>query len=284
VCVFLPPQATKEKYNKARGAYKKGDVEATKKAHAQGSQAGVTGEQHKTEGKYIKSIVYGGLDGIITTFAVVASVFGADLNIGLVIVMGFANLLADGMSMGMGDFLSSRAEFQFMAMERKREMWEVENALEDEKQEMVDLYIEKGIEKKDAQTIVDIISRDPKVFVDIMMVEELGINPEDEDDSPAKNGLVTFLSFLCFGVIPLIAYIIVIAAAGTGKNDYVFWIAAGLTIVTMFFLGALTSRFTSQSWWWAGLVMMVNGAATAIVAFLIGLSLSLLEITEGCKA
>lgn len=73
--------------------------------------------------EFIKSIVFGGLDGIITTFAVIATVAGANLELDLVILMGFANLIGDGISMGFGDYLSSKAEMEFARHELKREEW-----------------------------------------------------------------------------------------------------------------------------------------------------------------
>lgn len=119
-----------------------------------------------------------------------AGIAGARLNIGLVLIMGFANLFADGISMGMGDFLSSRAEAQFEKAERKREEWECDNYLEGEKREMIELYQKKGLDDEDAKALVDIISKNKKIFVDFMMVEELGIIPSNEGESPAKNGNV----------------------------------------------------------------------------------------------
>ena len=102
--------------------------------------------------------------------------------------MGIANLFADGISMGMGDFLSSRAEMQFEKAERRREEWECENYLEGEKMEMIELYQTKGLSLEDSTTIVNIISKDKRIFVDFMMVDELGIMPVDASDSPWKNG------------------------------------------------------------------------------------------------
>ena len=90
--------------DEARDAWKKGDVEAARRAH----NASAADEKHRTgSGKYIKSIVYGGLDGTITTFAAIAGVAGASLSSGIVLIMGLANLLADGLSMSIGDYLSS---------------------------------------------------------------------------------------------------------------------------------------------------------------------------------
>lgn len=123
-----------------------------------------------------------------SSFSFKLGIAGARLQMGLVLIMGIANLFADGISMGMGDFLSSRAEMQFEKAERKREEWECDNYLEGEKLEMVEVYQTKGLSLEDSTTIVNIISKNKKVFVDFMMVDELGIMPADASESPVKNG------------------------------------------------------------------------------------------------
>jgi VIT1/CCC1 family predicted Fe2+/Mn2+ transporter len=232
-------------------------------------------ETHKNAGKYIKSIVYGGLDGILTTFAVVSSVAGAHLANSVVVIVGIANLFADGIAMGIGDFLSSSAETYFAQMERKREAWECENYLDGEKQEMVDLYVKKGIEQQDAEKLVDIMSKHKDAFVDIMLIEELGIMPPDPDDAPWKDGIITFFSFCIFGFIPLLAYVATINQKNESSAGLAFIIACVLTGITLFFLGALTSRVTAESWWKSGLKSLVMGAFGSSVAYLIGYLLSL---------
>ena len=140
---------------KAREAYKKQSVEEMRRAH----QA-EAGEEHTQEqGQYIKSIIYGGLDGIITTFAVVAGVAGAELSAGIVLILGFANLFGDGLSMAIGDFLSTKSEREYEAAERRREAWEVEHYPEGEKKELVELYTAKGIPEEDAKQVTEIFSK-----------------------------------------------------------------------------------------------------------------------------
>lgn len=264
----------------AQKGYRSLDRETSIKVHNTSKAA----ENHGgNAGKYIKSIVYGGLDGIITTFAVVASIAGARLDTGIVIIMGFASLIADGISMGMGDFLSSRAENDYTNEERKREAWECDNYIEGEKKEMVDLYMNKGMSFEDATIVIETMSKYRDIFVDCMMVEELGLMPVDPDDSPLKNGLVTFTSFLVFGCVPMIAYVGAVAV-GQGQTvasfDVTFIVACVMTLATMFLLGALTARFSSQKWYVAGVWILLNGGAAAIAAYLIGWVLALL-VGEG---
>jgi VIT1/CCC1 family predicted Fe2+/Mn2+ transporter len=181
-------------------------------------------------------------------------------------------MLGDGISMGVGDYLSSSAEYEFAKRERARELWECENDIEAERREMVELYSMKaGISPEDAKTVVGIISRDHHTFVDIMMVEELGLMPPEETDASWKNGLVTFGAFCLFGTVPLLPYIghvSVFGPDGTALAEHpAFGIAIALTAVCMFLLGASTSRFTAQHWLRAGLFTMVNGGLAAAASF-----------------
>ncbi len=253
--------------DKAKDAYKKKNVEETIEAH-KGNKAP---EEHNLEqGQYIKSLIYGGLDGIITTFAVVAGVAGASLSAGIVLILGFANLIADGLSMAIGDYLSTKAENEYKEIERERETWEVENYPEGEIQEMVEIYMHKGMTEEDAKSVMAIISKYKDAWVDIMMVEELGIIEDDE--SPLKNALVTFFSFAIFGFIPLVAY--VFASFIPIFHTQTFVIASILTGLTLFALGALKVRVTGKNWFTSGFEMLIVGGIAATAAYLIGAVLS----------
>lgn len=254
----------------AQKGYSSLDVDSSKRVHQT-----LAVEKHAgNAGKYIKSIVYGGLDGIITTFAVVASIAGAGLDVGVVIIMGFASLFADGISMGMGDFLSSKAENDYTNEERKREAWECEHYIEGEIKEMVDLYVSKGMIEDDAQQMVGIMARYRDIFIDTMMVEELGLMPVDPADSPLKNGFVTLCAFLIFGCVPLASYVVAIAINPdhgiSSSLNTTFIVASCMTLATMFLLGTLTSKFSPSKWYVSGAWIMINGGAAAGVAYLIG--------------
>ncbi|MBZ2174751.1 VIT1/CCC1 transporter family protein [Schnuerera sp. xch1] len=251
--------------DKAREAYRNKDIDATIKAHNKGYEP-----HNEGQGKYIKSLVYGGLDGIITTFAVVAGVAGAALNTGIVLIMGFANLIADGLSMAIGDYLSTKAEVEYQQVERERETWEVEHYPEGEMQEMVEIYMAKGMSEEDAKQMMDILSKNKKAWIDVMMVEELGI--VEEEESPIRNALVTFFSFLVFGFIPLIAYVLSSFIPDIGDSTFV--LAIVLTGVTLFILGALKVKVTERNWFTSGLEMLVVGGIAAVAAYLIGKVLS----------
>ena len=255
--------------DKAKEAYLKRDIEASRRAHNEGPVG--EGEPHKSEqGRYIKSLVYGGLDGIITTFAVVAGVAGASLSSGIVLILGFANVIADGLSMAIGDFLSTRAENEYNAAERVREEWEVDNLPEGERREMLELYEEKGIPAEEAKTIVDILQKHKKAWVDIMMVEELGI--VEETESPLRHAVATFFSFLAFGCVPLLVYIV--SRFVPSVRPAAFAAAIALTAATLFALGALKVRFTDKNWFLSGIEMLAVGGIAAAAAYGVGELLS----------
>lgn len=272
----------------ARDAHTAGDAQKSKAVHDAKHAVTVAGakEVHGgTSAEYIKSIVFGAIDGIITEFALVASVAGANLPIEVVLVTGVAKLLGDGLSMAMGDAMSEAAEHSFIRGEHARETWEYENYPEGEIDEMVEIYKDQhGFTEEDARTILTAMTRKPgykEYFVRHMMVQELGQLPPDEDASPIKNGVITFVSFMIFGFVPLLAYIIFYGAKyEDGKGQ--LGICAAVTLLALFALGALQAWIIKQSIVKQGLLMMVNGGVAAASAYLIGWGLRVaLDVKEG---
>lgn len=233
-------------------------------------QINVGMENHSQLGSsYVKSIVFGGLDGIITTFSIVAAVAGASLSAEIVLMMGFANLISDGISMGLGDYLSESAEIEYIRSERKREVFELENSPDLEMSEMMEIYTKKGIGEEDARIILKTMMPYKDFFIDHMMLLELGLQTPDEDENPAKNGLVTFGSFLVFGSVPMWVYVVIWATDYKDQNGP-FGIACAFTALTMFLLGATQARLTRQNVLKTGTTMMMNGCVAAAAAYLVG--------------
>src|SRR3989344_265179 len=183
----------------AQEAFEKGDVEASKKIHEHK-------EEGPQEGQYLGEFVYGAVDGTVTTFAVVAGATGASLDFVIVIILGFANLLADGFSMACGNFLSEKTQVQYIAKERKREEWEIKNTPQGEIEEVRQIYKRKGFKGKDLERAVQIITSNKKVWVDTMMTDELGLI--DSNKSPWKTAAYTYIGFIIIGTIPLLAYVV----------------------------------------------------------------------------
>ncbi len=228
-------------------------------------------------GDVIKSIVFGGLDGIITTFAIVAAVAGASLDIRVIILLGFSNLLADAVSMGLGDYLSSSAELDYQRQERKKEMWEFTNDPEGEKGEMIELYVDKlGFSEEDARKVIDIYTSKPEyadAFVDHMCTVELEFMPPGDDENPAWDGFVTFCSFIIFGSVPMWLYVIFFLAGyeDPDSDGVRFAVACVVTALTLFALGYVKATITKMgNAFKSGSLMMLNGSLAAASAYLVG--------------
>jgi len=170
--------------------------------------------------------------------------------------------------MGMGDALSTTAANAAVMKERAREKWELENYKEGEIAEMVEIYEEGGMSRQDAEIVVRTMAKYEDFFVDRMMTDELGLEVPDEDDNPWFDGLITFCSFVFFGIFPLLAYACTVGADLEQRT--LFGISCGLTAFMLFVLGTIKSLFTIQPWWASGFEIMIFGSFTAFVSFIIG--------------
>jgi VIT1/CCC1 family predicted Fe2+/Mn2+ transporter len=264
-----------------KNAFGRGDAEQSRLLHQLKMEMGShthAQENHMTGGEHIKSAVYGGLDGIITTFATVTSVAGSGLPHSVILIIGLAHLVADGLSMGLGDMLSSQAEADLSNHERSRELWEFENYPEGEIEEMVELYEKKGISTDDALLVVHTLAKYKDAFIDIMMIEELNLMPVDDDDSPLTGGIITFVSFMLFGVIPLLSYLVNLIPGVGMSPETTLYMSCFLTVVTLFLLGAVKGKFVGQKMWRAGGSMAINGTIAAACGWVIGYLLQLTGI------
>src|SRR3989339_22682 len=205
---------------KAQEAYDKKDIELAKEAHKKEVIEKHFREEEHSEGRgqYLGEFVYGAIDGTVTTFAVVSGATGASLSPIVVIILGFANLLADGFSMACGNFLSERSQRDFIEKERKREEWEIKNVPEGEIEEIREIFRKKGFKGKNLEMAVKTITSNKKVWVDTMMADELGLL--ESTKSPWKTAGMTYFGFLIIGIIPLISYVLSYFAPVFRENTF----------------------------------------------------------------
>jgi VIT1/CCC1 family predicted Fe2+/Mn2+ transporter len=217
---------------------------------------------------YLKEIVYGGNDGIITTFAVVAGFAGASANIAgqlpvlTVLLFGFANLFADGVSMSLGNFLSSKSEKDVYSTEKNKESFEIIHNTEMEKQESIEILINRGFSRKQAEDLIAIYMTNDAYWVDFMMSQELEL-PNPEGDNPYLMALATFFSFLIFGFIPLIPYVFF-----TGPT--LFLMSSCATAAALGLLGSLRWKVGKQGFLRSVGETLFLGGTAAIVAYFVG--------------
>lgn len=215
--------------------------------------------------EYLAEFVYGGIDGSVTTFAVVAGAVGAGLDSSVIIILGFANLFADGFAMSIGAYLSSKTDVDNYEKHKAIEYWEVENLPEKEREEIREIFREKGFTGKLLEEVVETITADKDRWVDVMMKEELGLI--EETKSPFKIGLITFISFLILGFIPLLVYVLDMMI--DIKGDLLIW-STSFTFLSFALIGYLKGVVNSKNRFVSVATTVLMGAAAALVAYYVG--------------
>jgi vacuolar iron transporter family protein len=251
------------------------DVQAAAEAHEQdrleqaGQHDGATGKS-----EYLGNLVYGGLDGVITTFAVVSGVVGANLAPGIILILGLANLLGDGVSMAAGAYLSAKSEQEVYTRERRHLTEQVVQAPEAQKAALRDCYEKQGYGPKEAQRLTEIVSQEPGRWVNTLLSEQRLLLPQKR--KPVLEGLATLIAFVVAGAIPLLTYLADLIFHFSLGTTTAFWISVGLSAVALFGLGAAKVFVTKRNPLRSGIEMLLVGGLAALVAFGVGVLLKAL--------
>lgn len=209
---------------------------------------------------YLRDWVYGGIDGAVTTFAIVAGVVGANLEPRVVLILGAANLLADGFSMAAANYSGTRAEIEEYAHVRAMEERHVRQAPEGEREEVRQLLAQRGFDGELLERATDVITSDRERWIAMMMAEEHGLPPVPR--SPRKAAQATFLAFVACGAVPLVPFVLGLPATIAAST--------AMTGLTFFAIGSLRSRWSPTPWWRAGLETAAIGLSAAGLAYGIG--------------
>lgn len=219
-------------------------------------------------GKYLGDAVYGALDGIVTTFAVVAGVAGASLSSTLILVLGLANLLADGTSMAAGNYLGRKSESDYRTRTEQRERRLIKNKPQEARKDVREQYRARGFSGKLLDSIVKHVTGDADRWLYERMFDKHG---SVTTVNPVKAGITTFVAFVIAGAVPLLSYVLAILLPSV--HQYSFGAAIVLTAAALFGVGSLRSLLIDKPWWKAGAEMLFVGGIAAVVAFLVGYGL-----------
>lgn len=210
-------------------------------------------------GEYLGDAVFGALDGTVTTFSVMAGAVGANLGHSAIIILGLANLLADGFSMAMSSYLSQKSHNQFV----QKELVETLSGLNHKDPKQLDkikkLYRHKGFRGHDFIHIYNSLRHDPKSFAEEILQSE-GV--DTTFSNPVISGFVSFFSFVLIGIIPVLAFLLYPSL----QLSLLFCVVA----LILFTVGSLRSLLTSVSWFRGGLEVMLAGLTASGIAYLVG--------------
>ncbi len=219
---------------------------------------------------YLRQIVYGGSDGIVTTFAVVAGFTGAQsgdtatYSILAVLLFGLANLFADGTSMAVGEFLSSRSEIDVFQRQKNKEEYQTTHYPKDETTQTIGILQQQGFTKEQSEQLAEIYATNQPFWVDFMMKYELEMQ-DPTDEKPHINAIVTFFSFVIFGFMPLIPYLL------TQEVMPAFFWSIGCALSAMVLLGMLRMYVSKQRFIRAVGETVMLGVISASVAYFVGM-------------
>ncbi|ABG30011.1 VIT1/CCC1 transporter family protein [Roseobacter denitrificans] len=209
---------------------------------------------------HLKDMIYGGIDGAVTTFAIVAGVAGAGLSHHIIVALGVANIIADGFSMAASNYSGTKAELD----DRKRiiqvEERHIEQHPDGELEELRQILQMRGLSGDVLEEATTAISQSKTNWIDMMLTDEYGLSRVEPE--PMKAALATFAAFLVAGSIPLIPFLL--------NLDDAFSISIFATLLTFFLIGTGKSRWSLSKWWKSGFETLLIGGVAALLAFSVG--------------
>jgi VIT1/CCC1 family predicted Fe2+/Mn2+ transporter len=217
----------------------------------------------KRDSRYLPSIVLGGVDGGVTTFAIVAAAVGSGLSGVVILVLGFANVLADGFSMAVGSFHAARTEANQIARARQIESHHIDQIPEGETEEVRQILARKGLEGEALERAVQTMTADRRLWIDMMISEEWGLLIHEP--VPFKTAAATFGSFLAFGALPLIPFLFF-----GHEIQWMFRTSMAFTGVAFATVGVLKGIALGSPVVRSGAETLLSGAAAALLAYLAG--------------
>ncbi len=212
---------------------------------------------------YLRDWIYGGIDGAVTTFAVVSGVSGAALPARVLLVLGLANLLADGFSMTAGNYSGTKAEKEELEHARAVEHRHIRLDPGGEREEVRQILEAKGFSGADLDRAVAVITSDTERWVQAMLRDEYGLPAEVR--SPLLAAGCTLGAFLACGLVPLLPFLLALPAA--------FPLSVAMTALVFVGIGSAKSRWSVAPWWRSGLETLAVGSAAAAIAYAVGFAL-----------
>ncbi|TKB09273.1 VIT1/CCC1 transporter family protein [Desulforhopalus sp. IMCC35007] len=225
---------------------------------------------HLEGGELIRQVTFGLNDGVVSIFALLAGLVGAGQSSETILITLLAASVAGALSMAAGEYVSNKSEADFYSHEIEQERLEIELCPHIEKEELRLIYRRKGFNGQLLEDIVDRICKDKELWVQEMVVDELGVT-DVEQQGGFKTSIVILFAFMGGAAFPTVPYLL---AAPLGLSALTTFIAA--TVVTVFGLfgaGAMKKFVTGVNWFKSGFEMLIVGFFAYMISYLIGLAI-----------
>lgn len=219
---------------------------------------------HQSNGSsaLFREMVFGMEDGMVSTLGAITGIAFGTHSLYTVVLSGLVIVSVESISMAVGSYLSSKSARGIDERKLFEETTELAEFPEEEKEELVDMYVLDGWPKELAIQMAEEASKDKKLFLKEMSYRELGI-VQDKMENPLKNGLVMGLSYVLGGSIPIIAYLFLPMPMATAVSII-------STLSCLFLLGVFTTKYSRRVWWKAGLEMFMLASLAASIGYIVG--------------
>jgi VIT1/CCC1 family predicted Fe2+/Mn2+ transporter len=211
----------------------------------------------------LRAAIFGINDGLVSNLSLIMGVTGAAVDNKIIVLAGVAGLLAGAFSMAGGEYISMRTQREVFERLIHLEAHELATEPEEERDELIEIYRNKGVPAEIAEQLVEVLHRDPDLALETHAREELGLDPQQGLGSPWAAALSSMLTFAFGAFVPLLPFLI-----GSGVAAAV--VSAAASLITLFVVGALMTRLTGRPAWLSGLRMMVIGGALAAITYGVG--------------
>ena len=208
----------------------------------------------------LRDLVYGAIDGAVTTFAIVAGVQGAGLSTFIILALGFANVLADGFSMAAGNYMATKAELDNIQRIRRLEEELIRADPDHERRELRAILAQKGLSGDTLEDATRQIALNRQSWISMILDGVYGLG--SADPHPMRAALVTFAAFLVAGMVPLLPFLLPVPEP--------FATSAIMTLAAFFGIGTLKSRWSLAPWWRSGAETLLIGGTAAALAYFVG--------------
>lgn len=235
----------------------KGGVVGSTLAQLEGRHRGTSG------GNALRAAVLGSSDGLTSNMSLVMGVAGASLAPHQVLLTGLAGLLAGALSMAIGEWLSVQSARELYSSQIAIERSELEQAPEEEREELSLIYQAKGLDPAAANDIAARIISDPASALDTLAREELGIDPSELGGSAWEASIASFLLFAMGAIVPVIPFMFLSGWAAT-------ILSISLSVVGLFVIGAGITLTTGSPLWKSASRQIGLGLAAAVITFGLG--------------
>lgn len=211
----------------------------------------------------VKDMIFGANDGLVSTLAFVAGVFGAITDPYIVLLSGIAELFAGTISMAAGAYQSSKSELEVLERESNRRRMTKGRTPEQEREELMRFYEAEGFKRTEAEAIVNRIVQKEEQPIPVGTLKDLGLAPE-EIGNPVRAGILCGVSFGIAAIVPILPFVM-------ATNSWQALLASIVaTMSALFGVGAMKTIFSRRNWVRSGLEMMIIGTFAAAVTYTIG--------------